>query len=97
MTTTQSGGKLYIGTSFCVVGFDDDHSGSDGSQETEAPIVYASLQEWHLDQVHDLLARVFWSGIESTSSQTSAFSLLTGSSKRLSAVPTGTLNGHSHL
>ena len=68
--TTQSGGKLYIGTSFCVVGFDDDHSGSDGSQETEAPIVYASLQEWHLDQVHDLLARVFWSGIDSTSSQT---------------------------
>ena len=70
MITTQSGGKLYIGTSFCVFGFDDGRSGSDGSQETEAPVVYASLQEWHLDQVHDLLARVFWSGIDSTSSQT---------------------------
>ncbi|KAF9650146.1 hypothetical protein BDM02DRAFT_3093681, partial [Thelephora ganbajun] len=33
-------------------------------QETEAPIIYSSLQEWHLGQVHDLLRRAFWSGID---------------------------------
>ncbi|KZT21203.1 hypothetical protein NEOLEDRAFT_1139853 [Neolentinus lepideus HHB14362 ss-1] len=29
-----------------------------------APIEYVSLQPLHLDQVHDLLARTFWSGID---------------------------------
>ena len=31
--------------------------------ETLAPIVYTTLQHSHLRQVHDLLERVFWSGI----------------------------------
>lgn len=31
--------------------------------EPLAPIIYTCLQARHLDQVHDLLARVFWSGI----------------------------------
>jgi len=31
--------------------------------EALAPIVYTCLQACHLDQVYDLLARVFWSGI----------------------------------
>jgi len=34
------------------------------SQDTEAPITYGSLQKWHLDQVHELLTRTFWSGID---------------------------------
>ena len=29
-----------------------------------SPITYTSLQPWHLDQVHDLLDRAFWSGID---------------------------------
>lgn len=29
-----------------------------------APILYGCLQQWHLQQVHDLLARVFWAGID---------------------------------
>lgn len=45
--------------------FDDKHSGEGPSQQTEAPIIYTFLQEWHLDQVHDLLTRSFWSGIDS--------------------------------
>ncbi|KAJ6616949.1 hypothetical protein B0H10DRAFT_2218937 [Mycena sp. CBHHK59/15] len=28
------------------------------------PITYTALQPWHLDQVHDLLGRSFWSGID---------------------------------
>ncbi|KAI0331637.1 hypothetical protein GY45DRAFT_1345172 [Cubamyces sp. BRFM 1775] len=32
--------------------------------ETEAPITYCSLQAHHLPQVHDLLARVFWEGVD---------------------------------
>ncbi|CDO69644.1 hypothetical protein BN946_scf184851.g32 [Trametes cinnabarina] len=32
--------------------------------ESEAPITYCSLQASHLSQVHDLLARVFWEGID---------------------------------
>ncbi|KAJ7623751.1 hypothetical protein FB45DRAFT_926646 [Roridomyces roridus] len=28
------------------------------------PITYTSLQPWHLEQVHDLLCRCFWSGID---------------------------------
>ncbi|KAF9785253.1 hypothetical protein BJ322DRAFT_1100118 [Thelephora terrestris] len=38
--------------------------GTMAAREVEAPIVYTSLQEWHLDQVHDLLTRAFWSGID---------------------------------
>ena len=34
--------------------------------EPLAPIIYTCLQPCHLDQVHDLLARVFWSGINGT-------------------------------
>ncbi|KIP02737.1 hypothetical protein PHLGIDRAFT_78686 [Phlebiopsis gigantea 11061_1 CR5-6] len=36
--------------------------------EVEAPIEYVTLQPSHLDQVHDLLARAFWSGIDVTDS-----------------------------
>ncbi|KAK0444844.1 hypothetical protein EV421DRAFT_1902892 [Armillaria borealis] len=32
--------------------------------ETSAPIEYCSLRACHLDQVHDLLARSFWEGID---------------------------------
>ncbi|KAK7466312.1 hypothetical protein VKT23_005039 [Stygiomarasmius scandens] len=35
----------------------------DQPQESRAPIAYSSLQPCHLNQVHDLLARSFWSGI----------------------------------
>ena len=33
-------------------------------QEAVAPITYRTLQRCHLAQVHDLLARVFWEGID---------------------------------
>ncbi|KAI0731378.1 hypothetical protein C8Q76DRAFT_612730 [Earliella scabrosa] len=33
-------------------------------QEAVAPITYCTLQRCHLAQVHDLLARVFWEGID---------------------------------
>ena len=56
-----------LGTLGCVRGFDEECSGTGEAQETEAPIVYTSLQEWHLDQVHDLLTRIFWGGIDSKS------------------------------
>ncbi|KAJ6580962.1 hypothetical protein B0H19DRAFT_489442 [Mycena capillaripes] len=29
-----------------------------------SPITYSALQPWHLDQVHDLLGRAFWCGID---------------------------------
>jgi hypothetical protein len=32
--------------------------------EVEAPIEYTTLQPSHLDQVHDLLSRAFWAGID---------------------------------
>lgn len=32
--------------------------------EVEAPIEYTTLQPSHLDQVHDLLGRAFWTGID---------------------------------
>ncbi|KAI0653165.1 hypothetical protein C8Q70DRAFT_1048604 [Cubamyces menziesii] len=40
------------------------HPGRAQADESEAPIVYCSLQAHHLPQVHDLLARVFWEGID---------------------------------
>ncbi|KAJ3541883.1 hypothetical protein NMY22_g3710 [Coprinellus aureogranulatus] len=36
----------------------------DGSMETIAPIVYTTLQKSHLPQVHELLERAFWTGID---------------------------------
>ncbi|KAK7031628.1 cytoplasmic protein [Favolaschia claudopus] len=30
---------------------------------TVSPITYSPLERWHLDQVHDILDRAFWSGI----------------------------------
>lgn len=36
----------------------------DHSMESDAPIIYTTLQPEHLPQVHDLLERVFWSGID---------------------------------
>ncbi|KAJ7132360.1 hypothetical protein C8R44DRAFT_902597 [Mycena epipterygia] len=36
----------------------------DPPSSTVSPITYTSLQPWHLDQVHDLLGRAFWSGID---------------------------------
>lgn len=32
--------------------------------ESVAPITYCTLQGSHLDQIHDLLQRVFWTGID---------------------------------
>lgn len=29
-----------------------------------APVTYSTLQSCHLDQIHDLLERVFWTGID---------------------------------
>ncbi|KAF9266791.1 hypothetical protein L218DRAFT_750705 [Marasmius fiardii PR-910] len=37
--------------------------GDDSPTETCGPITYTTLQAVHLDQVHDLLERSFWSGI----------------------------------
>ena len=34
------------------------------THETGAPIIYAPLRQSHLSQVHDLLHRIFWSGID---------------------------------
>ncbi|TEB33124.1 hypothetical protein FA13DRAFT_1754231 [Coprinellus micaceus] len=36
----------------------------DQTVETPAPIAYTTLQKSHLPQVHDLLERVFWTGID---------------------------------
>ena len=47
--------------------------------ETSAPVTYCTLQHCHLDQVHDLLARVFWDGINGGSD-------LTGSDVSLSDI-----------
>jgi len=66
-------------------------------RETEAPIVYSSLQEWHLDQVHDLLTRTFWSGIDSTSSIPPILLPVKKGSQRLPALPTGTCNGYRDI
>lgn len=35
--------------------------------ERDAPITYTSLQPRHLPQVHDILARSFWAGIDGMS------------------------------
>ena len=68
------------------------------SQETEAPIVYSSLQKWHLNQVHDLLIHTFWSGIDSKSLPPSpALFPFDQSSQRFPALSTGTRNGYSNV
>ncbi|KAI0358013.1 hypothetical protein OH77DRAFT_1518768 [Trametes cingulata] len=40
------------------------HPEREQAVEADAPITYCSLQACHLPQVHDLLARVFWEGID---------------------------------
>ncbi|KAG1817125.1 uncharacterized protein BJ212DRAFT_1270836 [Suillus subaureus] len=40
------------------------HPASSQSPEVPVPIRYVSLQSSHLQQVHELLARVFWDGID---------------------------------
>ncbi|KAG8220760.1 hypothetical protein J3R82DRAFT_2189 [Butyriboletus roseoflavus] len=40
------------------------HPGRDQSERPRIPITYVSLQPSHLRQVHDLLTRVFWHGID---------------------------------
>ncbi|KAJ7065351.1 hypothetical protein C8F01DRAFT_1125334 [Mycena amicta] len=40
------------------------HPERDVPLSTVSPITYTALQPWHLDQVHDLLDRAFWSGID---------------------------------
>ncbi|KAI9067990.1 hypothetical protein FKP32DRAFT_1588181 [Trametes sanguinea] len=40
------------------------HPEREQADEAEAPITYCNLQATHLPQVHDLLARVFWDGID---------------------------------
>lgn len=95
--TVQFGGECLVGQRSLVREFGNDYSGTVPSQETEAPIIYSSLQEWHLDQVHDLLTRTFWSGIDGTSSASTPSFLLIRISKRLPALSTGTCNSHSNV
>lgn len=40
------------------------HPERDQSVVFPAPITYSTLQSCHLDQIHDLLERVFWTGID---------------------------------
>ncbi|TFK39467.1 hypothetical protein BDQ12DRAFT_722331 [Crucibulum laeve] len=40
------------------------HADREQPMESRAPITYTSLQAGHLPQIHDLLERVFWSGID---------------------------------
>ncbi|RPD76381.1 hypothetical protein L226DRAFT_460025, partial [Lentinus tigrinus ALCF2SS1-7] len=40
------------------------HPEENPAEETVAPVTYCTLQPYHLDQVNDLLARVFWEGID---------------------------------
>jgi len=40
------------------------HPERERPSSTVSPITYSSLEPWHLDQVHDLLGRAFWSGID---------------------------------
>lgn len=40
------------------------HPEREQADSVSAPIEYVSLQPCHLDQIHDLLARTFWSGID---------------------------------
>ena len=68
MITIRFDGEFLVVDRIAFTKFDNGCSGTDVPQETVAPIVYGSLQEWHLDQVRDLLTRTFWSGIDSTSS-----------------------------
>ncbi|TBU30582.1 hypothetical protein BD311DRAFT_754583 [Dichomitus squalens] len=44
------------------------HPEREQAAESVAPVVYSTLQRCHLDQVHDLLGRVFWEGIDVTDS-----------------------------
>lgn len=96
--TIRSGGEWLRLISTCVYEYEGKYSGAGLSKETKAPIIYTFLQARHLDQVHDLLTRAFWSGIDSTFSLDNPTRLsLIDSSKRLLALPTGTINGHSDL
>ncbi|KIY64001.1 hypothetical protein CYLTODRAFT_432763 [Cylindrobasidium torrendii FP15055 ss-10] len=40
------------------------HPDRENSSGPSAPITYSSLEQWHLSQVHDLLERAFWDGID---------------------------------
>ncbi|KAI0675684.1 hypothetical protein C8Q78DRAFT_1066396 [Trametes maxima] len=40
------------------------HPGREQPIESNAPITYCSLQPRHLPQIHDLLSRAFWDGID---------------------------------
>ncbi|KIK61968.1 hypothetical protein GYMLUDRAFT_560406 [Collybiopsis luxurians FD-317 M1] len=40
------------------------HPNRDPVNETRSAIMYTSLQSQHLDQVHDILTRSFWQGID---------------------------------
>lgn len=51
--------------------FSDNHlctycilSPKDDLVDVIAPIEYVTLQHWHLRQLHDLLSRIFWPGID---------------------------------
>ena len=71
--------SLWLGSVSFVISCLPSYSGSDVGMnivsperdqptETLAPITYTSLQAYHLEQVHDLLARAFWAGIDGSSS-----------------------------
>ncbi|KAF7317727.1 Cytoplasmic protein [Mycena kentingensis (nom. inval.)] len=40
------------------------HPRREHPQHAASPILYTSMQVWHLEQVHELLERTFWSGID---------------------------------
>lgn len=41
-----------------------DNSQDVNSLERSSPIDYVTLEPWHLPQIHDLLTRTFWPGID---------------------------------
>jgi len=38
--------------------------GQELPEDATAPIDYVTLERWHLPQIHDLLSRIFWPGID---------------------------------
>lgn len=47
-----------------LIGFDASPENYDCEPYTWAPITYTPIYAWHLFQIHDLLGRAFWPGID---------------------------------
>jgi hypothetical protein len=72
----------------------------DQPDQSSAPIVYECLQSRHLPYVHDLLARVFWTGIDGKSINLFAMVLnidVMWHSDRLSTIFAGEMYSHSNV